>query len=145
MTVQVLKSPLQDLGLNAEEKRKERQLLMLEVSLSVKTVRRSVRRDTVYLLMILSSNYWLILLTCCLHAPDVDHPPVLYGVDVEVHKPAERILVHWVYVSQISDGKEQDGRVFGDGSVTFSGLCYFNLCLFCNLEKVFMTLLLVVP
>lgn len=32
MTVQVLKSPLQDLGLNAEEKRKERQLLMLEVN-----------------------------------------------------------------------------------------------------------------
>lgn len=39
MTVQVLKSPLQDLGLNAEEKRRERQLLMLEMSLSVKTVR----------------------------------------------------------------------------------------------------------
>lgn len=42
MTVQVLKSPLQDLGLNAKEKRRERQLLMLEVSLSVKTVRRNV-------------------------------------------------------------------------------------------------------
>lgn len=42
MTVQVLKSPLQDLGLNAEEKTKERQLLMLEMSLSVKTVRRNV-------------------------------------------------------------------------------------------------------
>lgn len=64
---------------------------------------------------------------------DVHHSPVLYRVNVEVDKPAQRVLVHWVYVGQISNAEEQDGGVLGNGSVTLSGLCNLDLCLFCNL------------
>lgn len=39
----------------------------------------------------------------------MDLSPVLYGVNVEVNKPAERVLVHWVNVGQISNTEEQDG------------------------------------
>lgn len=61
------------------------------------------------------------------------HSPVLDRVDVEVDKPIERILVHWIYVGQISDAEEQDGGVLGDVSVTLSRLCNLFLCLFCDL------------
>lgn len=59
--------------------------------------------------------------------------PFLNRVNVEVDKPAERVLVHRVNVGQISNGEEQDGGVLGNGSVTLSRLCYFDLCLLCNL------------
>lgn len=62
-----------------------------------------------------------------------NHSPVLDRVDVEVDKPIERILVHWIYVGQISDAEEQDGGVLGDVSVTLSRLCNLFLCLFCDL------------
>lgn len=57
------------------------------------------------------------------------HKPVLDGIDVEVDEPAQRVLVHGVYVGQVSDTEEQDGGVLGNGPVAFSRLCYFDLCL----------------
>lgn len=65
----------------------------------------------------------------------VFYPPVLYGVDVEIHKPAERVLIHRVYVGQISNTEEQDGWVLGDRSVTLSRLCNLDLCFLRNLGK----------
>lgn len=46
------------------------------------------------------------------------HSPILNRVNVEVDKPTERVLVHGVYVGQISNAEEQDGGVLGNGSVT---------------------------
>lgn len=62
-----------------------------------------------------------------------NNSPVLDRVDVEVDKPVEGVLVHWVYVGQISDAEEQDGRVLGNVPVTLSRLCNLFLCLFCDL------------
>lgn len=59
--------------------------------------------------------------------------PVLYRVIVEVDKPAKSVLVHWVYVGEVSNTEEQDGGMFRNGSVTLSGLCNLDLCLLCNL------------
>lgn len=62
-----------------------------------------------------------------------NHSPVLNRVDVEIDEPVEGVLVHRVYVGQISDAEEQDGGVLGDVPVTFSGLRNLYLCLFCHL------------
>lgn len=50
----------------------------------------------------------------------MNHSPVLYRVDVEVDKPAERVLVHWVYVGEISNTEEQYGGMLCNGSVSLS-------------------------
>lgn len=63
------------------------------------------------------------------------HSPVLNRVNVEVDKPAERVLIHWVYVGQISNAEVQDGGVLGYRSITFPGLCYLDLSLLCNLQN----------
>ena len=63
------------------------------------------------------------------------HSPVFNSIHVEVNKPAEGILVHRIYVGQISNGEEQGGGLFGNGSVTLSRLCNTDLCLLCNLGK----------
>lgn len=65
--------------------------------------------------------------------PHVHHSPVVDRVYVEVDKPAEGVLVHRVYVSQVGNAEEQDRGVLGNGSVTFSRLSDFDLCLLCNL------------
>lgn len=64
------------------------------------------------------------------------HSPVLNRINVEVNKPVERVLVHRVYVGQISNAEEQDRGVFGNGSVSLSRLCNLDLCLLCNLGNV---------
>ena len=51
--------------------------------------------------------------------------PVMYGHDVQVNEPGERVLVHRVNVGQICYGEKQDGRVFGDWSIPLPRL--FNL------------------
>lgn len=61
--------------------------------------------------------------------------PVVNRVDVKVHKPDERVLVHGVDVGQVCDAEEQHRRMLGDGPVAFSRLCYFELCFFCNLAE----------
>lgn len=48
------------------------------------------------------------------------HSPVLDRANVQVNKPAEGVLVHGIYVSQIGDGEEQRSRVIGNRSVAFS-------------------------
>lgn len=60
--------------------------------------------------------------------------PVLYRVYVEVDKPDEGVLVHGVNVGEISNTKEEDGRMLGDLSVALSGLCYLEFCFLCNLN-----------
>lgn len=61
-------------------------------------------------------------------------PPVKYGVDIEVDKPVERVLIHGVNVGQVCNTEEEDGGVLSDGSVALSRLGYFNLSLLCNLK-----------
>ena len=39
------------------------------------------------------------------------------GIDVEVDKPGERVLVHGINVGQVSDGEEENAGVLGDGTV----------------------------
>lgn len=56
-------------------------------------------------------------------------------INVEVDKPAKRVLVHWVDVGQISNAEEEDRGVLSNSSVTLSRLCYLRLCLICNLGK----------
>lgn len=61
-------------------------------------------------------------------------PPVMYGVDIEVDKPVERVLIHGVDVGQVCNTEEEDGGVLSNGSVAFPRLSYFNLSLLCNLK-----------
>ena len=65
---------------------------------------------------------WKYDIQCLVH-----HSPVLYGVDVKVNKPSERVLVHGIYVSQVGDAEEQNRGVFGNGPVALSGFCDLDL------------------
>lgn len=60
--------------------------------------------------------------------------PVMYGADIEVDKPVERVLIHGVDVGQVCDTEEEDGGVLSNGSVALPRLSYFNLSLLCNLK-----------
>jgi len=66
--------------------------------------------------------------------PSVCHSPFQDGVDVQVHEPGERVLVHGVYVGQVGDAEEQNRGVFGDGPVPLSGLGDLDLGLLGDLR-----------
>lgn len=55
--------------------------------------------------------------------------------DVEVDKPGQRVLVHGVNVGEVSDGEEENGGVFGDGTVAHTTRVNLLLGLLCNLGK----------
>lgn len=57
------------------------------------------------------------------------------GHDVEVEEPGQRILVHGVYVGQICDGEEEDGRVLRYGSVALARLVDLLLRLLRDLHQ----------
>lgn len=61
-------------------------------------------------------------------------PPVMYGVDIEVDKPVERVLIHGIDVGQVCDTEEEDGGVLSDGSVALPRFSYFNLSFLCDLK-----------
>lgn len=95
---------------------------------------------TISKLMFLKYNTWwgishdrsLYFLSFWVHNHDW---PVLNGANVQVNKPGERVLVHGVYVGQISNGEEQRSWVIGNRPVTFPWLCNLDLCDLCNLEN----------
>ena len=43
---------------------------------------------------------------------------VLYAGHVQVNKPDKTVLVHGIYVGQVTDSEEEDGGVSGDRFVT---------------------------
>jgi len=59
--------------------------------------------------------------------------PVLDGVDEEVDKPCEGVLVHGINVRQISYTEEQVSRVLGYRPITHTGGLYFLLGLLSDL------------
>ena len=66
----------------------------------------------------------------CEHVPS---SPVVDGVDVEVDKPHQRVLVHGVDVGQVGDAEEEHAGVLGDGTVARTRLIQLLLCLLSNL------------
>ena len=56
---------------------------------------------------------------------------IVNGVDKQVDKPGEGVLVHGLDVGKVSDGEEQNGRVDGDGLVAQSSLIDLDLCCLC--------------
>lgn len=61
--------------------------------------------------------------------------PVMNRHDVEVDKPGQWVLVHGVNVGEVSDGEEENGGVFGDGTVAHTTRVNLLLGLLCNLGK----------
>lgn len=61
--------------------------------------------------------------------------PVVNRHDVEVDKPGQWVLVHGVNVGEVSDGEEENGGVFGDGTVAHTTRVNLLLGLLCNLGK----------
>lgn len=61
--------------------------------------------------------------------------PVVNRHDVEVDKPGQWVLVHGVNVGEVSDGEEENGGVFGDGTVSHTTRVNLLLGLLCNLGK----------
>ena len=51
------------------------------------------------------------------------------GVNVEIDKPREGVLVHGVNVREVCNAKEQDAGMFSDRPVAGTGLVQFLLCL----------------
>lgn len=58
---------------------------------------------------------------------DVALVGVVDGHDEEVDEPGEGVLVHGLYVGQVGDGEEEDGRVHGDGRVAHARLVDLHL------------------
>lgn len=61
--------------------------------------------------------------------------PVVNRHDVEVDKPGQWVLVHGVNVGEVSDGEEENGGVFGDGTVAHTTRVNLLLGLLSNLGK----------
>ena len=55
------------------------------------------------------------------------------GLDIEVDKPDQRVLVHGLNVCQVRDAEEENGGMCGHWSVAIASLIYLQLCCSCYL------------
>ena len=64
-----------------------------------------------------------------------DYKPVMNGVEKQVDKPGERVLVHWINIWQISYGEEQHRGMRSYWIITSTRLINFGFRFFGNLTK----------